>query len=59
MKVVDQSVAQTKKAVKKTKKQRAHQSLVQKDLKDQLEDLRYVARMVFMDIYSMTSRRKW
>ncbi len=59
MKVVGQSVAQTNKAVKKTKKQRAHQSLVEKNLKDQLEDLQYVVRMVFMDIYSMTSRRKW
>jgi len=58
MKVVGQSVAQTQKVVKKTKKQRAHQSLVEKDLKNQLEDLRYIARMGFMDIYSMTSR-KW
>jgi hypothetical protein len=36
---VGQSVAQTKKTVKKTKAQRAHQSLVEKDLKDQLEYL--------------------
>lgn len=59
MKVVGQSVAQTKKGIKKTKKQRAYQSLVEKNFKDQLEDLQYVVRMVFMDIYSMTSRRKW
>jgi hypothetical protein len=59
MKVVGQSVAQTKKGVKKTKKQKTHQSLVEKDLKNQLEDLQYVVRMVFRDMYSMTSRRKW
>jgi hypothetical protein len=58
MKVVDQSVTQTPKVVKKTKKQKASQNSVKKDLKNQLEDLRYIARMVFMDIYSMTSR-KW
>jgi hypothetical protein len=46
------------KAVKKTKKQSTRQDFVEKELKNQLEDLRYVARMVFSDIYSMTSR-KW
>jgi hypothetical protein len=58
MKVVDRSVTQIQKAVKKTKKQRASQNSVEKDLKNHLEDLRYIARMVFLDIYSMTSR-KW
>jgi len=58
MKVVEQSAAKTHKAVKKTKKQKAHQKLVEKELKNQLEDLQYIARLVFSDIYSMTSR-KW
>jgi hypothetical protein len=46
------------KVVKKINKPRAPQNSVEKDLKNQLEDLQYVARMVFRDIYSMTSR-KW
>ena len=47
----------TKERVEQLKQQKRDRNLVEKDVKNQIEEIQSMMRLMFMDTYSMTSIR--